>query len=73
MGLHEDDRIRSKNRRFNFPTPDINQAARSYIESTGLEGKALISELQSKLENNDDACTREVIGTAIVIATTERK
>lgn len=72
MGFYEDDRIRHKNRRFNFPTPEINQKAREVIFSTGLPNNdALVELLQDKLDNNDDPETRKVLETAIIIARTE--
>ena len=69
MGFHEDDRIRSKNRLFNFPTSDINYAARKIISETGRVN--LVEKLQLMLSNNEDVRTREILKTAIIIAKTE--
>ena len=72
MGFNEDDRIRAKNRKYNFPTPEINQSARSLIFDIGLpNSSALVERLETMLANNDDEQTRKIIETAILIAETE--
>lgn len=38
MGFSEYDRIRSKNKKYNFPTTKVNQQARNLIESFYKEG-----------------------------------
>jgi hypothetical protein len=72
MGFYEDDRIIRKNKRFNFPTPEINQKAREVIFSIGLpNSEALLEALQDRLNSNDDPETRKVLETAIIITRTE--
>ncbi len=67
MGFYEDDRIRNKNRKYNFPTPDINYAAHKCIKSINLKGEALVSELLSRRDSGDDTYDKETLDTAVII------
>ena len=69
MGFYEFDRIRSKNKAYNFPTPDINFRARALLKElkANKDSQTILSELQRMLDINDDAHTREVLTTAITI------
>lgn len=70
MGFYEYDRIRHKNRAYNFPTPEVNSAARRILdELSDLSGPALVEELRRRIGLNDDKHTIDALKTAIVIVT----
>lgn len=72
MGFHEYDRIRSKNRKYNFPTPDINFEARQMIKGVaGNEKSRALYFLKMRLENCVDERNRKVLETAIEIVEKE--
>lgn len=75
MGFYEDDRIRRKNRQYNFPTPEINCAARTCIKDlvdSGFTGTSLVEELKHRLSVNDSKHVRDTLTTAITITEKER-
>ena len=79
MGFYEDDRIRNKNAKWNFPTPEINEKARAVLTTfrgTASAGDDMVRNiLLHHIKNpNDDpelAELSEVYETALKILDTE--
>jgi hypothetical protein len=74
MGFYEDDRIRRKNRAYNFPTPEINFEARKLIRNSGGGEKSrVLYFLKCRFDGCVDDHYRKILQTAIKIAEEEMR
>lgn len=70
MGFSEDDRVRSKNKQYNFPTTAINQQARNLIDNFKKEGfssEQSLSYIENELVQNRHGIPRNILKTAKVL------